>query len=86
MSWAVLVSSDAQSRNELRNPCIVAILPGVVEGIFSRRSNAVKAMSENAFPLGFRAMYLWLRPYAQRVRQTPPERSRAERLSSRHDR
>src|SRR5207237_314234 len=37
-----------------------------------------------AFPLGFRAMYLWLRPYAQRVRQTPPERSRAERLVHEH--
>jgi lysyl-tRNA synthetase, class II len=37
-----------------------------------------------AFPLGFRAMYLWLRPLAQRVRQSPPERSRAERLVREH--
>jgi lysyl-tRNA synthetase class 2 len=37
-----------------------------------------------AFPLGFRAMYLWLRPIAQRVRQSPPERRRAERLVHEH--
>jgi lysyl-tRNA synthetase, class II len=37
-----------------------------------------------AFPLGFRAMYLWLRPLAQRVRQSAPDRSRAERLVREH--
>ncbi|HEX6699721.1 MAG TPA: phosphatidylglycerol lysyltransferase domain-containing protein [Gaiellaceae bacterium] len=37
-----------------------------------------------AFALAFRAMYLWLRPLAERVRQSPPERSRAERLVREH--
>ena len=37
-----------------------------------------------AFALAARAMYLWLRPLAQRVRQSPPDRRHAERLVREH--
>src|SRR5438309_10704958 len=37
-----------------------------------------------AFGLAFRAMYLWLRPLAQRVRQSAPDRRRAEGLVRQH--
>ena len=43
-----------------------------------------KAAGLLAFVLAFRAMYLWLRPLAQRVRQSPPDRRRAEGLVRLH--
>jgi len=43
-----------------------------------------KSVRDALLALAFRAMYLWLRPLAQRVRQTPPDRRHAERLVREH--
>ena len=43
-----------------------------------------EALGLLALALAARALYLWLRPLALRVRQTPPERRHAERLVREH--
>ena len=50
--------------------------------VFSDRIE--EALGLLALALGARALYLWLRPLALRVRQTPPERLQAERLVREH--
>src|SRR2546421_68589 len=50
--------------------------------VFSDRIE--EALGLLALALGARALYLWLRPLALRVRQTPPERRHAERLVHEH--
>src|SRR5207253_10189135 len=70
----------------------VLLALGALGGLVVVRVSVGMATSERieeaaallAFPLAFRAMYLWLRPLAQRARQSPPERRRAERLVREH--
>ena len=50
--------------------------------VFSDRIE--EALGLLALALAARALYLWLRPLALRVRQTPPDRRRAERLVHEH--
>lgn len=57
-----------------------------VSGRMAFSERIEEALGLLALALAARALYLWLRPLALRVRQTPPERRLAERLVREHGR
>ena len=88
--WRYRREFVARGDPETIRPLVRALAALAAVGVLADRmafsERIEEALGLLALALAARALYLWLRPLALRVRQTPPERRLAERLVREHGR